>query len=383
MPYVMAGDTAAVLGKSPKISNRSLFADKFAEFPADDKDKEARSRMIERLAGSGFDPGTAGASRVAALAALPAAVVFRLRLGARMIVNHAGGVIENAGLALDRHTGAPFIPGSTLKGLARLGARMTAANPEEVALVFGWAANRNQEPDIPVNLPVRAFAGSVAFLPAYAVGAAPLERDIVTVHHHAYYAGKQRKGVDNEQPIPNQFPVVKAGSEFQFVLGAVSQTRVKSMAGALGLPGTFNPVAKAKEWLIIALSEMGAGAKTAAGYGWFEYDAAAEQQRVEDVRLKRVAEEAARQAAEAENLRLSSLSPVDRQEVEILKLDSERFSHFAKALGTRTPDEQRAFVRVIKTHAAKKDWWKTKKKKDAPLADAIRQVAKAVGEELA
>lgn len=40
-------------------------------------------------------------------------------LGGRLLVNMAGGVMENAGIALDRCFGLPFIPGSAVKGIAR------------------------------------------------------------------------------------------------------------------------------------------------------------------------------------------------------------------------------------------------------------------------
>lgn len=41
------------------------------------------------------------------------------QLQARLMVNMAGGVMENAGLCLDRLTGIPYIPGSAVKGCAR------------------------------------------------------------------------------------------------------------------------------------------------------------------------------------------------------------------------------------------------------------------------
>jgi CRISPR type III-B/RAMP module RAMP protein Cmr6 len=270
MPFLLSTDVVAVFGGPatvPKVANRSLMADKYAEFPSSTDDKTARSRTIVRLTGGGFDEGPAVGARIQALSA-KSRVSFRFRLGARMIVNHAGGVIENAGLALDRNSGAPFIPGSTIKGIARAGAGISGAKPEEVALVFGWAPNRNQETDIPLTLPVNAFGGSVAFLPAYPTGIARLERDIVTVHHPEYYAGKRPVALDDESPILNEFPVVAAGAEFQFILAPVGAARIAVMGDLLKLAGC-NVLAKAKEWLIAGLTQHGVGSKTAAGYGWF------------------------------------------------------------------------------------------------------------------
>lgn len=270
MPFSLSADVAAALGiptASLKVVNRSLMADKYAEFPANPDDKCARSRTIVRLTGGGFDEGPSVRARIQALSTTGLSS-FRLKLGARMIVNHAGGVIENAGLALDRNSGAPFIPGSTIKGIARAGAAMSDVKPEEVALIFGWAPNRGQDSDIPHTLPVKSYGGSVAFLPAYPTGVARLERDIVTVHHPEYYSGKRSVALDDEQPSPNEFPVVAAGAEFQFVLVPVGIGRVATMRDLLKLP-TFDVLAKAKEWLIAGLTQHGVGAKTAAGYGWF------------------------------------------------------------------------------------------------------------------
>lgn len=378
MPRALSKDTAGVVGRDARVVvNRSLFADKYAEFPDDPADKTAQSRTIQRLVGGGFNDGPAVPPRRAALAA--AGVAFSAKLGARMIVNHAGGVIENAGLALDRHSGIPFIPGSALKGIAREGAHACGATPQEIALIFGWAPNRNQEADLPRDLPAEAFGGAVAFLPAYPTGSVRIERDVVTVHHREYYTGKRPVATDDEQPVPNEFPVVAAGAEFAFVIAPLAAGRAEVMRERLGLP-PFNLLAKAKEWLIAGLTQHGIGAKTAAGYGWFEYDAEAEKRREEQARRKAEQDEAERRRAEQEARRLAALLPVDREKEKISKLGQEEFAHFAKALDQKTLDEQKAFILLLKS--SKKDWWKTKRKKDAALAGRIRKVAQDLGENL-
>lgn len=97
---------------------------------------------------------------------LPWSNLLFAQLQARLLVNAGGGVMENAGLALDRFSGQPFIPGSAVKGCARrnavehLGERRVELFPgaghaahahDEVALgeltgevvlflkTFGWA----------------------------------------------------------------------------------------------------------------------------------------------------------------------------------------------------------------------------------------------------
>ena len=46
-------------------------------------------------------------------------VQIHMMLRGRLIINQAGGVLENAGLCLHRNLGYPYIPGSAIKGCAR------------------------------------------------------------------------------------------------------------------------------------------------------------------------------------------------------------------------------------------------------------------------
>lgn len=258
MPVYMAADTQAALGADrAKCTSRSLFMDKFPEFPANDKDESRRRFLDSVIKKSAVDIHRAALS-------VPHGTSFTLVLGGRLIVNQAGGVIENAGLCLDRHTGEPYIPGSALKGIAADAARESDAGPAERALVFGGLAPGDR-------FALKSLSGSVSFLPAYPAKTAPLELDILTCHHPKYYSSPDPKAValDNEQPNPQVFPVVKAGVEFLFQIALPSPNRLDGLKAKLGLPADFNPLARASEWLKTGLQDHGIGAKTAAGYGWF------------------------------------------------------------------------------------------------------------------
>ena len=87
---------------------------------------------------------------------------------------------------------------------------------------------------------------------------------MVNPHYPEYYRGKRERATDNENPIPNYFPAVEAGAAFGF---AVLLNRT---------PGSFDGgelLGAARGWAERALTEKGAGAKTAAGYGWFKLGA--------------------------------------------------------------------------------------------------------------
>lgn len=214
------------------------------------------------------------------------AVPFVAKLRSRLIVNQAGGILENAGLCLHPHFGAPYIPGSAVKGIARHAAwcawneETDATKKEELAVgiaaVFGYPTN---DDGLDAFLAARGWkdkssSGSVAFLPAVpctekAVSdKGKLDVDIVNVHQRAYYGSRSREASPSskDQPNPQFFPTVKNGVCFRFTIAPVRR-------------GGESLLSSAKDWLWKALEENGAGAKTAAGYGWFDLSDAREEER--------------------------------------------------------------------------------------------------------
>jgi CRISPR-associated protein Cmr6 len=211
------------------------------------------------------------------------AVTFEATLGARMMVNLAGGVVENAGIALDRCFGLPLIPGSAVKGITRVQALWEireAKDAEKLRLLrlamllfgygahdlrgdFGWAGGEREAQAIAKEIGAQDFKGCACFLPAYPTTPATLVVDMVNPHYPNYYGGRSPRAEDNENPIPNYFPAVEAGSTFGF---AALLNRVPNLPNitAAGL------LAQVKQWLERAVTRKGVGAKTAAGYGWFE-----------------------------------------------------------------------------------------------------------------
>jgi CRISPR type III-B/RAMP module RAMP protein Cmr6 len=268
------------------------------------------------------------------------------QLQSRLLVNMAGGVMENAGLCLDRF-GLPFIPGSAVKACGRrfaiqglLDRSQSSSSAEElatllkdIALVFGWGdsdwkpgrkrkrqgsgwieidpfsdfwwaladdsgdrsadSQRNsrwpdvaekvaaklfkklhakpRELDKPLAPQLPSFAGSVSFLPAYSIkvgaNALPLaepdlgalELDVVTCHHGDYYASDDpaAEAEDTEEPVPVVFPTTAAGHVFIFAM-----LPLRDCSGEL--------LSQARTWLSGGLGTFGLGAKTGAGYGWFD-----------------------------------------------------------------------------------------------------------------
>jgi len=215
---------------------------------------------------------------------------FEATLGARMMVNMAGGVVENAGICLDRCFGLPYLPGSAIKGIARHQAlweiKTADGNRKRELLhlalllfgfgnqdvvrqgVFAWAggseaeqiAKRITKVEKDSRKKAEAFRGCASFLPAYPTTPPTLVVDMVNPHYREYYQGKRKTASDDENPIPNYFPAVEAGCSFGF---AVLLNRQPEGFTAQQL------LQQARQWIERAITQKGAGAKTAAGYGWF------------------------------------------------------------------------------------------------------------------
>jgi CRISPR type III-B/RAMP module RAMP protein Cmr6 len=302
-------------------------------------------------------------------------------LGGRLLINMGGGVQENAGMALDRCFGLPFIPGTAIKGVARHSALWDIRNTTDPAerkhklrlalLAFGfiendihkgdfvWAAQDNKQLVAEAGAPFTRndlFKGTLSFLPAYPSEVPKIVAEVLTPHPRAQEAARGQG-----DPRPIFFPAVEKGSSFAFaIIGSwlpdgVDLSEVLEQAG---------------QWLRSAITSQGIGAKTGAGYGWFEIDPVAEEQRRELMaELARKAAETKRKAddleraAAAERDRRASLSPEQVEAEAIMSLSQQQITDFAKALLSKTELQQRAFLSFVLTPALKTDRkrWKDKK----------------------
>lgn len=220
---------------------------------------------------------------------------FVARTASPLIVGLGGGHVLETDITLDRNSGAPIIPGSALKGLARNTALI------ELALVLSYADNVDRlatlnaldellskqlsekytEEDLCAELSklidgqaefawdgivnYRAVfgtvgqAGAVIFLdglyadkglPAFAI-------DIMNPHFGSYYTNpKENAPSDDKNPVPVTYLTVVTNQDFCF--------------GVLPRQGQNVALCQlALKWLKTGLSTYGVGAKTAQGYGLF------------------------------------------------------------------------------------------------------------------
>lgn len=166
-------------------------------------------------------------------------------------------------LLLDRLTGCPYIPGSSLKGVLRNTAQLieqgkleTEDDPplrfseKELRRLFGP----------PADSEIRA-KGELVFYDAFPDSWPTLEVDILTPHYQPYYSEDAANPTippgDWYDPNPVAFPTIAPGTTFTFWIGHRSEPangagldRIESLLGA-------------------AVGRFGLGGKTSAGYGIF------------------------------------------------------------------------------------------------------------------
>ncbi len=188
--------------------------------------------------------------------------------------------VEN-GFAWHPTLGTPYLPGSSVKGMARAWATQDGgpgSNPEPVNRLFG-------EP---------GRAGEVCFLDAIPTEPVQLEADVMTPH----YAGWTREDPPGDwcSPTPIPFLVTAAHTSFLFSVMPRCATAKADTETAM-------------KWIREALEWAGAGAKTAVGYGRFAPDSAKTDE------LKKLLAEADRQRKEhiRQALEDEKLSPVERE----------------------------------------------------------------------
>lgn len=158
--------------------------------------------------------------------------------------------VEN-GFAWHHVLGVPYLPGSSVKGVVRAWAELWAgADKADMLRIFGP----------PGTVPEKSV-GSVIFFDALPAGPVKVQADVMTPHYAPYY---QPQGVpqppgDWFDPRPISFLTVAPGQPFLF---AIAPRRPEC-------PEDRRDCVLALEWLEEALAGIGAGAKTAVGYGRF------------------------------------------------------------------------------------------------------------------
>lgn len=186
---------------------------------------------------------------------------FELVTQSRLVVGLGLPQPVETGFLLDRLTGCPYLPGSSVKGVLRHAAREAAAGDLPVdgqpAAADYWRDNLRRLFGPAIEANVTPARGQLTCFDAFPVRWPSLDVDVLTPHQSAYYTREAGHfPADWNDPTPVPFLTVAPGTRFAF--------HVSLTAGASD-----------EEWqqlealLRAALDWLGIGGKTAASYGFF------------------------------------------------------------------------------------------------------------------
>lgn len=214
---------------------------------------------------------------------------FALETASRLIVGLGAEHALETAITLDRNSGAPIIPGSALKGVARTFALIGIAqqlhfSDQQIETALNTLDNWLSEAEInweslePYGLSrldqdqrntlvqwietfrsvfgyVGAVGRAIFFNAIYAGNDNPFEVDVMTPHFGKYYIEGAAPS-DDQNPVPVTYLVVREDRLFWFAVGGKS-------------PCNIDLAKQARFWLREGLIAYGVGAKTAQGYGVF------------------------------------------------------------------------------------------------------------------
>lgn len=210
--------------------------------------------------------------------------LFSLKTAWRFVAGLGRKGTLEVGFSFHRY-GFPILPGSSVKGIARAWAlwevarRLPAYSLRDLAVLVAadggpdseerkrfeaWYREQTEEvkrlvADFRAIFGTTAVAGRAIFFDAIPARLPDLEIDVMNPHYPEYYGGPDAPTAW-QSPVPVYFLAVAPGAEFRFAVGWRGHPN----------PQTGRLLDLAGEWLRSGLKELGAGAKTSAGYGYFE-----------------------------------------------------------------------------------------------------------------
>lgn len=252
------------------------------------------------------------------------------------------------------HTlGVPYLSGSSVKGMVRAWIEQWAdennkANEEEINRIFGPRQSKQQTEQPQV--------GEVVFLDALPLPTVQLKAEVMTPHYSKYYQEGEAPG-DWISPVPIPFLAVKEDTTFHFAIAPRRQACLET-PGESGKSSDL-PAGESREggrradceividWLKEALKWIGAGAKTAVGYGRMRYDKDAQNQCENDHKELREREEQ-KQKSEEEKKYL----PEDAKEIVDLigklKINNDVKSEFLNKVNKFLADKEKLSIEACK-----------------------------------
>ncbi len=226
-----------------------------------DHDAKLKRDFLKKVVTTVGDPQVAKAymdwlrRRTAALAYV-AASPLDLTCNTALMIGVGRKNAADAGVTLDRAWGAPYVPGSSVKGLLRSTAKLIVSgelgNEEDRSY---WKGDIDRWFGAGASAESGGSIGNLTLYDAYPTKTDVLELGIITPHYQGYYSDPAKPPADWYDPVPVPILQVRAGTAFRFWLPTDGALR-----------------ARITSLLMLGLDWLGLGAKTSSGFGWFDPD---------------------------------------------------------------------------------------------------------------
>ena len=187
------------------------------------------------------------------------------KLNGKLLHGLGGAHVRETSLTLHPLFGIPYIPASSIKGVVRNWVIQAFFDGQEKALKSEQDLDQGKKDIRTICLDIfgsEDLSGQVEFFDAFTDIGFSLQPDVLTIHFPDYYQGRSLPG-DNQNPNPVNFYVICCKS-VQFIVGIRREAKLNSGYSANEL------LELALAWLKNALTELGIGSKSSAGYGYFE-----------------------------------------------------------------------------------------------------------------
>ncbi len=264
--------------------------------------------------------------------------------------------------------GVPYLPGAAVKGLARAWVEHWDDSPDREDHLLAWFGTEHKG-----AVPERA--GDLIFFDALPSGPVELALDVMTPHYGKWYEqggeiknpAKEPEKVpaDWHDPVPVPFLVVKSAA----LVFAIAPRRKEFK----------DQVEPALAALKDALEWLGAGAKTAVGYGRMKHASTIDGEIKAMVEAEHRRSEQKRREAEDQR-RLATLSPLEREIEEIIEQRSDKnlapYLALIQAVEKNRwqgEDKHRVAEKIRELMRQEKGQWKENSTKDKPEKDKEHQ----------
>ncbi len=259
--YPLPADTNAAFRRFDRCQNPGLLFERYS--PDLRSGEHLKKPTLEKVQRCLPDRTVLDACRLRwhAMVSATGAAPFEAKTDWRFITGLGRKGPLEVGFTFHRIYGFPIIPGSGLKGLARAWAYFAlreaapGSKPEEnpdFVTVFGRAPEGSEDESA-------ASTGGAVFFEAIPLDDPRLEIDVMNPHYPDYYGDKRGfvAPTDGQNPKPVFFLTVEPGVRFAFAVGWRGEPNADAHALTV-------------EWLQKGLDMLGAGAKTSAGYGFWQ-----------------------------------------------------------------------------------------------------------------